>query len=254
MFKQIIDREIIKIKKEFSTTSSYIYLTDILKNKKIDKSYRTFFLAEVSWWIYQEGLAREANQFFDTNTEQIKTIFSNLDLEYIFNSRFPIAIFYEVVESAVKFRINFLLKPRDTIVSFIFKKEKHKQFDEINRLLLYFSDYQYLINALKEEIIKSEEKSFSIFKFQELVESIDNEYTSNLNVHTFCDTILPFFELYNINGNELDRVEVPVDFIDIFLYDKKLIPLLNNFKDFCNKESINTISCNTFKNYLGENF
>jgi len=38
MFKQIIDREINKIKKEFSTTSSHIYLIYILKNKKIDKS------------------------------------------------------------------------------------------------------------------------------------------------------------------------------------------------------------------------
>jgi len=254
MFKQIIDREINKIKKEFSTTSSHIYLIDILKNKKIDKSYRTFFLAEVSWWIYQEGLAREANKFFNTNTNKIKSLFSTLDKEYFFNSRFPIAIFYEVAESAVKFKINYLLRPRNTLTSFIFKKEKQKQYDEIKRLLLYFSDYNYLIKAIKNEIEKSQEMSCSVFWFQELVERIDNENTANLNEDLFCNLIQPFFNYFNINGLDFDNIEIPTDFIDFFLFDKKLIPLLNNFKDFCIKKSINSISYNSLKNYLKENF
>jgi hypothetical protein len=41
-------------------------------------------------------IAREANQFFNTNTNKIKSLFSTLDKEYFFNSAFPIAIFYEV--------------------------------------------------------------------------------------------------------------------------------------------------------------
>jgi len=200
------------------------------------------------------NLARAANQFFDTNKESIKNLFSNIDAEYIYNSRFPIAIFYEVVESAVKFKINYLLKPRDTIVSFIYKKEKHKQIDEIKRLLFYFSDYSYLVNSIVQEIDNLQENSISFFKFQELVERIDNEFTASLTVDSFADAIKPFFNYYNINGKNLDETDIPIDFIDIFLFDKKLLPLLNIFKDYCTKENIHSITLISFREFLKENF
>ncbi|NLO18523.1 MAG: hypothetical protein GX121_01365 [Ignavibacteria bacterium] len=252
MFKEIIELETSRIKKEISTIASYIYLSDILQNKNLDKSYKSFFLAEVAWWIYQEGLARAANQFFNINNEKIQALLSNLDTEYIFSSRLPVAIFYELAEKAVKLKINYLLKPRATIQNFIFNNEKSKQYKEIQRLLLYFSDYPYLIKALKEELESKNEKSISIYSFQETLAKIDSEYIASLDSDSFCDLVKHFFEFFQTNGTGLEGKEIPIDIIDIFLYDKELTTLLNSFKEHCNEKNINTISLQSLKEFLSE--
>jgi hypothetical protein len=119
-------------------------------------------------------------------------------------------------------------------------------------LLLYFSDYPYLIKALKEELESKNEKSISIYSFQETLAKIDSEYIASLDSDSFCDLVKHFFEFFQTNGTGLEGKEIPIDIIDIFLYDKELTTLLNSFKEHCNEKNINTISLQSLKEFLSE--
>ncbi|KAB2838480.1 MAG: hypothetical protein F9K45_11285, partial [Melioribacteraceae bacterium] len=139
---------------------------------------------------------------------------------------------------ASSFTVNFLIRPKWSLIKFIYDEEEHKTSAEIKQILNYLYYYGYLKNILISYLDKKKILSLNKEEFAELLDKIEK-----LGVETYLDDVLntalkSMAEFFNIGTTQ--KTKVPLPGIYVFLKEKKLsdhINRLNNY--FGTEEKIN---------------
>jgi hypothetical protein len=88
MFEKELERAKKQLKQQLATQDPYVTLQSIKGNGAIHPAYRTYFGAEVAWWIHEERAIRNSNPRFDTRDASFRELFSKVDEAYARTARF----------------------------------------------------------------------------------------------------------------------------------------------------------------------
>ena len=257
MFEQFIQETITKIYQAIDPANSFITLNEIMMNSDIPKPYKAYFAAEVDWWIYEEQFMRKSHKNFDFNDSELESLSFQMDNLFKKTARLENKSLVSLIDSAVKTRLNFLVRPRTTLKWFIFRGEPTKPFQEIIGRLHYFSEYDYFSNgfmtwASDKNISGSSKDLLSVIEFEKLIESIDQEMIFDLSVDELIEFLNPLFLFFNYESDFNIQSRLPIEALILFFDDKGIYPVVKKLQSLLEDEELNYISKEVLISILNE--
>jgi len=255
MFETLIENTRVRILNSIVSKNKYIYLQDILQNDMINSCFRSYYTAEVSWWIYKEQLLRKKNSSFDLNEENIKSFYEKIDELYMKTARFDMSHIEKVTDIAVKTILNFLVRPQTTLKWFVYRGELTKNFYETILRLDYFYYYSYLTDSIISNFGSDkeflEQKVFiTAPEFSDAIDKIDTEYVSNLDTDGFIELITPIFRFFNYGKEVNFDSKIPIEAMVLYFDDKSLVLLKKKTESMLYDKDIKLVSMNDIKSIL----
>ncbi len=141
------------------------------------------------------------------------------------------------VNKAVKLLINYSIRPKWTILNFVFGSLESKRVEEVSSKLEIFPFYKFYTEVLEEYIDRNAIDFITRVKAEMLIDEMNLELkeklmqnVSGIKIKNF---LLNVFRLKYDNESEINLDStVPYSFIKIFLEDKKYNDLLEKFESF----------------------
>ncbi len=230
MFEKYLEQKEQLLAEQLNLSDEYVNLYSILFNPKIEQSFKVYFSAEVDWWIYEEQIARSSNQRFNIDDPKLNAFLKQLDELYKKNARFSSLTLPQVINSAVKTRLNMLCRPRTAIKWFVYRWEQTKTYHEIIKRLNYLFDNKYIADGFIEHVqrknlIKSSMDLIPISEFDKIISEIDNEKIQSLSPEEFVQLMSPLFIFFNSEAEHKDTAKIPIEAVIIYFDDKNLFNL-----------------------------
>jgi hypothetical protein len=230
MFEQEAERVRKRLKQLVATPQPYVSLRDILDNAQVHPAYRTYFRAEVDWWVHEERAIRSSNPRFETSHADCAAALRRVDELYVDHARFDHEELAAAIDAAVKTRLNLLCRPRTTLKWFIYRGEPTRTMQEILLRLGYLYDHRYLVDGIRQwaQSRGAEASSYellSVVEFERIVEKIDNDYILDLSQRDFVALLDPLYDFFAEANPDLPPECVPTEAIVIYLDDKGAIPI-----------------------------
>lgn len=231
--KFIYDFNLNKVKK----TGSFLTYEQLLA-ADLHPAIMQYISAEIDYLIFEDRQKMLKNSVFDYSGGKITHYFNLISQEVKKSKRFSTEYISKLILHASSFTVNYLIRPKWSLLKFIFDDDEHKTAVEIKQILNYLYYYGYLKNVLISYLDKKKILSMNKDEFSELLDKIEK-----LGIETYLDDVLntalkSMAEFFNIGTTQKSKVPLPG--IHIFLKEKKLadhINRLNNY--FGNDEKIN---------------
>ena len=235
MFEHNIDKVFIDLMNRIAFGGGFAYLSDIIGMAPIARSWKAYLLAEVDWWIYEEQVARKSSPNFDITHEEFHFAYRHLDSLFAQKARFTNDNLSKIMKTAVKIRLNMLLRPRTTLKWFVFRGEPTKPYQEIILRLNYLNDYKYISDAFvahveKNNFLRTAEDIMSVVEFEKIIDDVDNEKIFNITPQEFLDLVEPIFGFFNDEFDPQDKDTIPTAALVIFFDDKGISVLCTKLK------------------------
>lgn len=235
MFEQHIDRVFIDLMDKIAFGGGFAYVTDIVGMAPISRPWRAYLLAEVDWWVYEQQMARLGNPNFDFAHEEFIYAFQHLDSLYAEKARFTNDNLTKILKTAVKTRLNMLLRPRTTLKWFVFRGEPTKPYREIILRLNYLNDYKYISDGFvahveRNQFLRTSNDIMSVTEFEKIIDEVDNEKIFNVTPQEFLDMVEPMFGFFNNEMAPEESDTIPTAALAIFFDDKGIFVLSKKLK------------------------
>lgn len=163
----------------------------------------------------------------------------NFFTNYTSNENFPLNrnLFEDILRKAIIFNINYIIKPCNTIMKFLFGEVESRHSDFIIHRLSYFDFYAYYT----ERIFQLADSSNLVTKnaVQEILNVINNKIYEEISCSDGEDSrknlikLLFYFFCENI---ERKNLSVPTKILSDFLKDKGFLELANKANSFFSKD------------------
>lgn len=230
MFEKYIEQKEQNLAEQINLTVDYVNLFEMIFNPKIEQAYKTYFSAEVDWWLYEEQIARTANLRFNFDDPKLNSFLKQMDELYKKNARFSTVSLPLVISSAVKARLNYLCRPRTALKWFVYRWDQTKTYHEIIKRLNYLDDYKYLIDGFvdyvrRNQLIKTHDDLINMSLFDKIINEIDNNMLAELSPEGLVQIMGPLFAFFNSDADHKDTAKIPVEAVVIFFDDKNMISI-----------------------------
>lgn len=179
-----------------------------------------YISAEIDYMIFEDRQKLLKNSLFDYSGEKITHHFSQISDEVKKSKRFSLEYISKLILHSSSFTINYLSRPKWTLLKFVFDDSDHKATTEIKQILNYVYYYQYLRKILISYINSKKIISMNSTEFSELLDKVDNLGMENYLYSIITNTIKSMSEFFNIG--ELQKNKIPLTAIELFLEEKKL--------------------------------
>ncbi|MBM2816735.1 MAG: hypothetical protein HW421_3497 [Ignavibacteria bacterium] len=256
MFEHDIEVITNNILRNIDINKAYIYIDELCGLDAIEPAYKTYFSSEADWWIYEEQLQRLSCPNFDFSDNQLREGYENLDAMLRSDAIIDYDKLKHLVESAVKVRLNMLIRPRTCLKWFVYRGEPTKSCSEILRRLIYFEDYKYLLDGFVEwadhkSIDLTSDYLLSVLEFEKVIEKIDNDALFDLSLDEFSGMLDSLFRFFNpgalLNENNL---KCPVSALIIYHDDKGILPVAQALENEYLQKNISSISHREFVEFM----
>lgn len=155
----------------------------------------------------------------------------------------------QIIDDAVKTRLNFLCRPRTALKCFIFDEKETLNTQEIYVRLNYFFDYDYLIEGVRRKIDKRDctaDKILHKEEFMQAVERVDNDYIFDLTPRQFVDILAPLFDFFSPDTSLGVEKSIPTEALVVFLDDKHIEPIAQELERLYYDENCTEITESIF--------
>lgn len=156
----------------------------------------------------------------------------------------------ELINDAVQLNLNFLIRPKQTLVNFLFRDELFQLTDNIKIKLQYFNPNLEIISKI-DIWLEEQNQLISIFKFRSIISNIISNYFKENQFTKVADWFAYLID--SVEGIKFSYENSTFNFISIFANDLNwngLHQFLNLNKD----EYINTTLSNSSINKLLSNY
>lgn len=141
---------------------------------------------------------------------------------------------YETVDKAIKLQLNYTLRPKWTLINFIFIKSDAKPPKEILKKLDYFLYYSFYTEGIKLFIKENSDITVNKVIIESIFNQINQEIYSKLTTDATSLKIKNFFlQIFRLKYGDFAEVSlnmsIPFSYIKLFLEDKGFDDLLNKF-------------------------
>jgi len=242
MFEKELERVRKHLRQHLATPQPYVSLQSIMSAEAIHPAFRTFFQAEVAWWVHEEQAIRTSNPRFETGHFDFREMFRELDGLYSRHARFDHEELNATIDAAAKTRLNYLCRPRTTLKWFVYRGEPTKPLQEILLRLNYLYDYRYLISGFEQWArSRGSDTPFeilSVIEFERIVEKIDNDAILDLSQVEFVKMLEPLYEFFATYNPDLPVESVPSEAVIIYLDDKGAVPISQSLERLLYREDL----------------
>ncbi len=191
-----------------------------LKGIEIHPAILNYLSAEINYQVYKDRQILLRKSSFDYSGAEISKHFKMIVLEIKKSRRINETEINNLIKKAVMFNFDFLTKPNETFLNFIFQDTENKGAEEVIALLDYPYYYKYLSQILisyfeKKQLLTVDKKDFEF-----LLNKIDSELLlaqTNELVDNALDAVAGFF-----NIGAVLHTQIPIQAIELYLNEKKL--------------------------------
>lgn len=140
----------------------------------------------------------------------------------------------ELIEKGVKLQFNFTLRPKWTLLNYVYGSIESKSDNEIRHKLRVFTFYKFypdtVLNYLDEETHLYVSKSKVDLLLKDTNEVLYNKLTNEISGVKIKNFLINIFKLKYDNESQINlESSIPFSFIKIFLEDKEYDDLLKKF-------------------------
>jgi len=196
-----------------------ISVSDIL-NLKIPEPIKHYIRLELQKKVEEEFLEIKKFSQFNYDHIRIKPFVDELNVLLSLTKELDIKEFSILLKFALDLNLDYLLKPCDTLTSFILRYEEFQTISIVNDRLNYIVEYDYFPILAKKYFEKKSLNKISKDDFLSLLYKIEKEYTRDFTILDHYGLFIRFKEvLHELNLSITDVAEYEA-FI-IYLKDKQ---------------------------------
>jgi hypothetical protein len=191
-----------------------------LKGIEIHPAILKYISAEMDFQIYKDRQVLLQKSAFDYSGAEISKYFRMIALEIKKSKRISENEITDLISQAVTFNFNYLTKPDETLLSFIFNESESKTPEEITFILDYPYYYNYLKQILSSYMEKKQLLTLDKKELEFLLNKIDAELFSAKTNELVDNALEAMSDFFNIGA--VLRSQIPPQAIGLYLEEKKL--------------------------------
>lgn len=202
------------VKKKFSDYSRLVEFT----GGKTD--YRT---------IKESGLPAFILNFIECSIGTSRTTLEKKDFETLLNK-------------AIVFNVNYIIKPKNTILKFLFGDVETRPVEFITERLAYFQFYGYYVNHILEFINMNSLDVLSVNQIEHIINDINNKLLEEISDVANGESQrlnlvkLLYYFFVDLTDNNPINIKLPKKILSVFLNDKGFTAIKAKVDDFFSDE------------------
>lgn len=198
---------------------SFFKLSDIAETS-IHPALLQYISADLDYLIFLDRQRLLNKSLFDYSGREIQQHFSAISNEIKRNKLLPYEEIKKIVQQAVTFNVNFLLRPRWTMKRFVYDNEDFKNSEELQLLFNYCYYYAYYKHYILRFLEKRNLTSLSLPDFSERINLLTKELLQeqfNPVISSSMDDVVAF-----ISFGDAVKTKISLEMVEVFLVDRKL--------------------------------
>ena len=183
-----------------------------------------YISAELEYMIYSDRRKLLQQSYFDYAGKEISDHFQKISGEIKKHKKISLDDSKKLIFQAVSFNINYLVRPRWSLIKLIFNDQPLISVEEMRMLLNYLYYYEYFKKVLNGYILKRNLTQISSTEFDILLNKIDNELINSNQHQVISNSFTSMGDFFNVGG--VDKNRLPLSAVEIFCTEKNLVDLV----------------------------
>jgi len=183
-----------------------------------------YISAELDYMIYSDRRKLLQQSYFDYAGKEISDHFQKISSEIKKHKKISLEDSKKLIFQAVSFNINYLVRPRWSLIKLIFNDQPLISVEELRMLLNYLFYYEYFKKVLSGYFSKRNLVQISSTEFDILLNKIDNELINSNQHEVISNSFTSIGDFFNIGG--VDKNVIPLNAVEIFCKEKNLVELI----------------------------
>ncbi len=183
-----------------------------------------YISAELEFMIYSDRRKLLQQSYFDYAGKEISDHFQKISGEIKKHKKISIEDSKKLIFQAVSFNINYLVRPRWSLIKLIFNDQPVISVEEMKMMLNYLYYYEYFKKVLNGYISKRNLVQISSTEFDILLNKIDNELINSNQHQVITNSFTSMGDFFNVGG--VDKNRLPLSAVEIFCKEKNLVDLI----------------------------
>jgi len=183
-----------------------------------------YISAELDFMIYSDRRKLLQQSYFDYAGKEISDHFQKISGEIKKHKKISLDDSKKLIFQAVSFNINYLVRPRWSLMKLIFNDQPVISVEEMKMMLNYLYYYEYFKKVLNGYISKRNLVQISSTEFDIILNKIDNELINTSQHQVISNSFTSMGDFFNIGG--VDKNRLPLSAVEIFCKEKNLVDLI----------------------------
>ena len=200
------------------------FTLDKITNAGVHPAVVQYISAELEFMIYSDRRKLLQQSYFDYAGKEISDHFQKISGEIKKHKKISIEDSKKLIFQAVSFNINYLVRPRWSLIKLIFNDQPVISVEEMKMMLNYLYYYEYFKKVLNGYITKRNLVQISSTEFDILLNKIDNELINSNQHQVISNSFTSMGDFFNVGG--VDKNRLPLSAVEIFCKEKNLVDLI----------------------------
>ena len=150
--------------------------------------------------------------------------------------------FSQILNKAIVFNINYIIKPKNTLLKFLFGEVETRPVDFIRSRLDYFQFYGYYIDHITDFIDLNSPETISLNQVKHLIDEINAKILAEVNDTSNGDSQrlnlvkLLYYFFHDLPGNNPINIKIPKKILSVYLQDKGFTEIKARVDNFFSDE------------------
>lgn len=183
-----------------------------------------YISAELEFMIYSDRRKLLQQSYFDYTGKEISDHFQKISGEIKKQKKISIDDAKKLIFQAVSFNINYLVRPRWSLIKLVFNDQPVISVEEMKMMFNYLYYYEYFKKVLTGYIQKRNLLQLSSTEFDIILDKIDKELLNSNQLQVISNSFTSMGDFFNIGG--VDKNLLPLTAVEIFCKEKNLLDLI----------------------------
>jgi|GEM_PF-1347117 len=179
--------------------------------------------------IKESGLPPFIINFFECTLLKDKNLLTRKEFEHRLNK-------------AIIFNVNYIIKPKSTLLKFLFGEVETRPLEFIRERIKYFQFYGYYISHISDFLALNSPETVSVNQVKHLIDEINSKILAEVNDPSNGDSQrlnlvkLLYYFFHDLPGNNPINIKLPKKILSVYLQDKGFTEIKSRVDNFFSDE------------------